>query len=203
MGILNSLKFRWQRIIPNQAPSKRKHLFRTACCGKAVLLPVILCYRVNITERTHSLANSAGKAVRMVGFSQSCHYFSFHEFPTAIAAGSIHALVIHRAEVFPVLNEKTSLGQVTATHWKNKTSTNQLQAKSRLAGWKYIAVQTASSPICFRRSGLCHKQDEFGSLSPLYNRPFSSAQHMTRWMTDILWLQEVVHWHSGLSKSAQ
>lgn len=64
-----------------------------------------------------AFANSAGKAVRMVGFSQSCYYFSFHEFPTAIAAGSIHALVIHRAEVFPVLNEKTSLGQVTATHF--------------------------------------------------------------------------------------
>lgn len=53
----------------------------------------------------------------MVSFSQSCHYFAFHELPTTVAAGTIHALVIQGAKIFPVLNEKASLCQVTATHF--------------------------------------------------------------------------------------
>lgn len=53
----------------------------------------------------------------MVSFSQSCHNFSFNELPTAVAAGTIHALVIQSTKVFPILNEKASLCQVTATHF--------------------------------------------------------------------------------------
>lgn len=60
----------------------------------------------------------------MVSFSQSCHYFSFNKLPTPVAAGTIHALVIQGAKVFPVLNEKASLCQVTATHWKKKNTTH-------------------------------------------------------------------------------
>lgn len=53
----------------------------------------------------------------MVSFPQGCHYFAFHELPTAIAAGAIHALVVQGAEILAILNEKASLCQVTATHF--------------------------------------------------------------------------------------
>lgn len=76
--------------------------------------------QATLVERDDLLANSTGKASWMVSFSQSCHYFSFNELPTAIAAGTIHALVIQSTKVFPILNEKASLCQVTATHWKKK-----------------------------------------------------------------------------------
>lgn len=58
----------------------------------------------------------------MVSFSQSCHYFAFHELPAAIAAGAVHALVVQGAEIFSILYEKASLCQVTATHWKKRTN---------------------------------------------------------------------------------
>lgn len=80
-----------------------------------------LCWvHVTLVQRDYLLANSTGKAAWMVSLSQSCHYFTFHEVSTAIAAGPIHALVIQGAEIFPILNEKASLCQVTATHWKRK-----------------------------------------------------------------------------------
>lgn len=80
-----------------------------------------LCWvHATLVQRDYLLANSTGKAAWMVSLSQSCHYFTFHEVPTTVAAGPIHALVIQGAEIFPILNEKASLCQVTATHWKRK-----------------------------------------------------------------------------------
>lgn len=88
----------------------------------------------------------------MVSFSQSCHYFSFNKLPTPVAAGTIHALVIQGAKVFPVLNEKASLCQVTATHWKKKkqhilenTSTKDVRnslccQQMRLPRWPYFFI---------------------------------------------------------------
>lgn len=80
-----------------------------------------------LVERSDLLADSAGKAAWMVCFPQSCHYFALHELPTAIAAGTIHALVIQRAKILPVLNEKASLCQVTATHWKRKQPQREIR----------------------------------------------------------------------------
>lgn len=84
-----------------------------------------LCWvHAMLVERDDLLANGTGKAAWMVSFSQSCHYFAFHEVPTTVAAGPIQALVIQGAEIFPILNEKASLCQVTATHWKKKKKTH-------------------------------------------------------------------------------
>lgn len=87
-----------------------------------------LCWvHTMLVERDDLLANSTGKAAWMVSFSQSCHYFAFHELPTTVAAGTIHTLVIQGAKIFPVLNEKASLCQVTATHWKKNKHTDRLE----------------------------------------------------------------------------
>jgi len=94
-------------------------------------------------ERDDLLANSAGKAAWMVSFSQSCHYFSFHELPTTVAAGTIHALVIQGAKVFPILDEKATLRQVTATHWKKKKHTQR--------DWKSIPTKDVSNSLCCRQ----------------------------------------------------
>lgn len=58
----------------------------------------------------------------MVSFPQSCHHFTLHELPAAIAAGAVHALVVQGAQIFSILDEKASLCQVTATHWNQKTN---------------------------------------------------------------------------------
>ena len=89
----------------------------------------------------------------MVSFSQSCHYFSFNKLPTPVAAGTIHALVIQGAKVFPVLNEKASLCQVTATHWKKKKHNTY---------WK-IHLQKMSETVC-----AANKWDYPGGLTSLY-----------------------------------
>lgn len=103
--------------LPNKCFLQRSCNF----CLTAMLFSLML-YWVQVTqaERDDLLANCTGKAVWMVSFSQSCHYFSFNKLPTPVAAGTIHALVIQGAKVFPILNEKASLCQVTATHWKKK-----------------------------------------------------------------------------------
>lgn len=108
-----------------------------------------------LVERNNLLANSTGKAAWMVCFSQSCHYFAFHELPTTIAAGTIHALVIQGAKIFSVLNEKASLCQVTATHWKKK-KTNNTQIDRKNMQKMLARVYTAN------------KWDDPGGFAPSY-----------------------------------
>lgn len=78
----------------------------------------------------------------MVSFPQGCHYFAFHELPTAIAAGAVHALVVQGAEIFAILNEKASLCQVTATHWKKKTNhTDQKNITTKDVSCSIVSVK--------------------------------------------------------------
>lgn len=61
----------------------------------------------------------------MIGLPKGSHDFSLHKFPTAIAPGPVHPLVIHSTEVFPILNEKAALSQVTPTYCEKKAIKNK------------------------------------------------------------------------------
>lgn len=137
-GILKTLRL---AALPNKCFLQRSCNF----CLTAMLFSLML-YWVQVTqaERDDLLANCTGKAVWMVSFSQSCHYFSFNKLPTPVAAGTIHALVIQGAKVFPILNEKASLCQVTATHWKKKKTTH----------WKNIPTKDVRNSLCCQQMRL-------------------------------------------------
>lgn len=67
------------------------------------------------------LADGADEAGRVVGLSQGSDHFPLHKVPTAIAASTVHALVVQRAQIFSILHEEPPLGEVTAAHYTGHT----------------------------------------------------------------------------------
>lgn len=59
----------------------------------------------------------------MVGLAQGGDHFSLHKVPAAIAAGSVHALVVQRAQILTILHEEPPLGEVAAANCTGHTHT--------------------------------------------------------------------------------
>lgn len=68
------------------------------------------------------LADGADEAGRVVGLAQSSNHFSLNKVPTAIAAGTVHALVVQRAQIVSIFHEEAPLGKVTATYYRRHTN---------------------------------------------------------------------------------
>lgn len=70
-----------------------------------------------VPGRKRSFADGADEAGRVVGLAQSSNHFSLNKVPTAIAAGTVHALVVQRAQIVSIFHEEAPLGKVTATYF--------------------------------------------------------------------------------------
>lgn len=67
------------------------------------------------------LADGADEAGGVVGLAQGSDHFPLHKVPAAVAAGAVHALVVQRAQILPILHEEAPLGEVTATRYTGRT----------------------------------------------------------------------------------
>lgn len=57
----------------------------------------------------------------MIGLAQCSDHFPLHKVPASSAAGTVHALVVHCAQIISILHEEAALGQVTSARWAEHT----------------------------------------------------------------------------------
>lgn len=83
-------------------------------------ITIIPC-NTTVTRVNVLLADGADEAGGVVGLAQCGNHFSLNKVPTAIAAGTVHALVVQRAQILSIFHEEAPLGKVTATHCRRHT----------------------------------------------------------------------------------
>lgn len=88
-----------------------------SCLGKAMLSSSLgLTQEGLVSLDTHSPAQAAHEALRVVSAAQGRDDLTRDEVPAAITAGAVELLVVLGADVLLVLEEEAGLGQAASTN---------------------------------------------------------------------------------------